>query len=78
VDVEECYDVAFLDSAAVDVRDRSANLCDSADADMTGNDRVGNARQLSVQQMNVGAAHFRIHRVQQGAAWLELRRWKLP
>ena len=78
VNVEKCHDVAFPRAIAVDVGNASANLCDSADAHVAGNDGVRDAGQFAVQQMNIGAAHFGIHCMQENAAGLELRLRKFP
>jgi hypothetical protein len=56
--VEECHDVAFLHSIAVDVGDSSTSFRNGADAYMAGNDRIRNACEFPVLQVNVSPAHL--------------------
>ena len=72
VHVEEHGAVAFAQERTVDPAQRPANALEDASRDVTGDDRVRHARQPSVPQMDVGAAHLRTDRPQQRAAWRQV------
>jgi hypothetical protein len=64
VDVIKGDPVSQAERVPQGVRLHSPGLQDSPDADVTRNDRVRDPGQLSVEEMDIGAADFAGHRLQ--------------
>ena len=75
--VEERNAIAFGNGRAGNRACLAAQLGDTAHRHVSGNDRVRHAAQPAVEQVDIGAAHFRKRRVEQNAAGRELRLGKL-
>jgi hypothetical protein len=73
VDVEKRDDVAFMERVAFDVSERAAKLRDRSDRDVPGNERVRDARQLAVMEVDVGPADLGEQHVEQRGAGIECR-----
>ena len=65
MNVEKRDDVALLEWIALDVRDRTAKLLDHTDRHVAGNQRIGDARQLAMVQVNVCPANLGEQHVKQ-------------
>ena len=73
VHVEEDGTIAFAQRLAIDGAQAAANRLQRAGRNMTGDDRVGDTRQTTVPQVDVGTAHFGSRGPQQRRAVGEIR-----
>src|SRR6185436_693066 len=73
MNIQKSEDIPRNDRLSRDIFDRSAYGFHFTDADMTGDERIGDACQPAVPEMNIGAAHFGCDGLEQHGTVFHLR-----
>jgi hypothetical protein len=73
VNVEKRDRVALTERTTLHVRERPTELGDPADRHVTRNERIGDARELAVMEVDVGAADLGEQHVEQRGTALDHR-----
>ena|SRR6188768_3261138 len=76
--VEKHRTIALAQIRSVESSDAPANRIEHTSRDVSWNDRIWDARQAPVPQVNIGAAHFRARGTKERSTRGQVRTRKLP